>query len=201
MIRSAHGYAACAALSSFFGSFSWGGGWANSAATGSAVDSAIAWVHHSGGVAGSEMGVSRTVPASLFDGAPRYHGGSSTLGYGLAADEEAAILLKGEKVLNRQQTQAFNAGLSMSGVLGQMGAGGTNWQQPQLNVYVQSSGDTTANASAKPNGTGGFDLNIELVKMVDKGLATMGAQNSSDFVKFMDVTRSLGGNSRSLYGK
>lgn len=195
-------------LGSFFSSFSWGGAqttnpsssWADFGVKPGA-SMPVSGFHRGGTVGADTPTFMRNVPMSLFYDAPRYHGGSSTLGYALSADEEAAILLKGEKVLNRQQTQAFNAGMSMSGVLGQLGAvGGTNWQQPQLNVYVQSSGDTTAKASAQPNNTGGFDLNIALVKMVDQGLASMGAQNSSELVKFMDKTRGLD-KSRSLYGK
>ncbi|MBD8896227.1 tape measure protein [Desulfovibrio desulfuricans] len=196
-------------ISSFFSGFSWGGAqttnpsssWADFGVKPGA-SMPVSGFHRGGTVGADTPTFMRNVPMSLFYDAPRYHGGSSTLGYALSADEEAAILLKGEKVLNRQQTQAFNAGMSMTGVLGQLGAvGGTNWQQPQLNVYVQSSGDTTAKASAQPNNTGGFDLNIALVKMVDQGLASMGAQNSSEFVKYLDKTRSLGGNARSLYGK
>jgi hypothetical protein len=151
-------------------------------------------VHHAGGVAGSEMGVSRTVPTSLFDGAPRYHGGSSTLGYGLAADEEAAILLRGEKVLNRQQTQAFNAGLSMSGVLGQIGSGGgTGWQQAQGQEIVINFYDKDGNKqqqTANNNGMGNMSIDV-LLNEVDKGLAQRIIQGKSQSARAYDTTRGI----------
>lgn len=53
---------------------------------------------HSGGVAGSS-GDARAVSPAVFAGAPRYHGG-------LASDEVAAVLQRGETVLSRSQSNA-----------------------------------------------------------------------------------------------
>lgn len=55
-----------------------------------------ATVHHTGGLAGA--GLSRSVPAIGFAGAPRYHTGGIA---GFAPDEVPAILQRGEEVLPR----------------------------------------------------------------------------------------------------
>ena len=63
-----------------------------------------AFVQHSGGAAGS--GPVRQVSAANFVNAPRLHNGMG----GLRADEYAAILQRGERVLNRQETRAYENG-------------------------------------------------------------------------------------------
>lgn len=60
---------------------------------------------HTGGMAG--QGPRRQVPAWLFAGAPRFHGGGMA---GLRADEVPAILQTGERVLSREETAAYNGG-------------------------------------------------------------------------------------------
>ena len=57
---------------------------------------------HSGGVVGSgDHSFTRTVPASIFNNAPRYHSG------GIVGDEVPAILKKGERVLTKEQQQGM----------------------------------------------------------------------------------------------
>ena len=63
-----------------------------------------AFVQHTGGAAGS--GPMRTVSAANFVNAPRLHNGMS----GIRADEYAAILQRGERVLNRRETRDYEAG-------------------------------------------------------------------------------------------
>jgi tape measure domain-containing protein len=54
---------------------------------------------HSGGVIGNSVGnVARNAPAAWFAAAPRYHSGTVV---GLKADEQTAILQKGEEVLSK----------------------------------------------------------------------------------------------------
>lgn len=65
---------------------------------------APATVSHEGGMAGS--GMAREVSAALMAGARRYHSG------GLAGDEVLSVLQKGERVLNRRQTRAYDRGES-----------------------------------------------------------------------------------------
>lgn len=60
------------------------------------VGNILAGVNHTGGMAGS--GPRRSVPASLFANAPRYHSGGVV---GLKPDEVPAILQTGEEVLTR----------------------------------------------------------------------------------------------------
>lgn len=74
------------------------------AGAGAAASSGIGnvWVDimHGGGLAGASGGRSRSVSASAFFNAPRYHNG------GFAADEVPAILQKGELVLTKDQQKA-----------------------------------------------------------------------------------------------
>lgn len=63
-----------------------------------------AFVQHEGGSAGS--GPVRAVSAANFARAPRLHDGMGDL----RADEYAAILQRGERVLNRSETRAYEAG-------------------------------------------------------------------------------------------
>ena len=57
--------------------------------------------YHTGGIVGSGEGGSRMVSPSVFASAPRYHSG------GLAGDEVAAILQKGEGVFTERQMRAL----------------------------------------------------------------------------------------------
>lgn len=63
-----------------------------------------AFVQHTGGAAGS--GPVRAVSAANFVNAPRLHNGMG----GIRADEYAAILQRGERVLNRQETRDYESG-------------------------------------------------------------------------------------------
>lgn len=62
-------------------------------------------VNHAGGMAGT--GPVRQVSPLLFAGAPRYHAGGMV---GLKPGEVPAILQTGERVLNREETAAYNQG-------------------------------------------------------------------------------------------
>lgn len=62
-------------------------------------------VNHSGGMAGT--GPRRMVSPLVFAGAPRYHSGGMV---GLKPGEVPSILQTGERVLNRQETKAYNEG-------------------------------------------------------------------------------------------
>lgn len=83
---------------------------------GANVPAAIA---HSGAIVGQPGGTSRNAAASWFAAAPRYHSGTVV---GLAADEQAAILQKGEEVLSKDNPRnimnlaAKNAAQAKSGV-------------------------------------------------------------------------------------
>lgn len=89
-------------LSGWLGGAAAGGGFL---ATWLGGGTAAASVLHAGGRVGA--GPMRTVPAAAFLHAPRFHNGG---GFGLRPDEQAAILQRGERVLNRSQTRDWEAG-------------------------------------------------------------------------------------------
>ncbi len=68
-------------------------------------------VLHAGGMVGSAS-PSRMVPAMAFAAAPRMHSGGIA---GLGHDEVPAILQRGERVLNRDETRAYGRGEPRSG--------------------------------------------------------------------------------------
>jgi len=72
----------------------------------------FASVLHGGGFAGGSA-PRRMVPALAFAGAPRLHGGGVA---GLRPDEVPAILQRGERVLSRTETRAFDRAGAGGGV-------------------------------------------------------------------------------------
>lgn len=95
-----------AALRTVQSLFNFGGGTAGGANMKSGVP---VNKHHTGGRVGGGGGTRMHLPISplVFGNAPRFHSGG---GFGLRSDERAAVLLTGERVLNRQQTAAYDAG-------------------------------------------------------------------------------------------
>lgn len=81
---------------------------------------------HSGGIAGGRATFERPMPAALWDGAPRYHGGGVA---GLLPGEVPAVLKRGEGVFTPEQMAA----------LGQT-AGGQTTINNVVNVTVNRSG-------------------------------------------------------------
>jgi hypothetical protein len=85
---------------------------------------------HGGGVVGNPSAISRPVDPAWFIGAPRYHDGAVV---GLSADEQAAVLKKGEEVLTREDPRnVLNGGRRSAGG----GGGPTNIR----NVLVLDNG-------------------------------------------------------------
>lgn len=79
---------------------------------------------HRGGMI-EEAGFSRMASPSVFLTAPRFHSGGMP---GLRPDEVPIIAQTGERVLNREQTRAYNAGLS---------AGGGSLSPQNINITVE----------------------------------------------------------------
>lgn len=79
---------------------------------------------HKGGMI-EEAGFSRMASPSVFLTAPRFHSGGMP---GLRPDEVPIIAQTGERVLNREQTRAYNAGLS---------AGGGSLSPQNINITVE----------------------------------------------------------------
>jgi hypothetical protein len=80
-----------------------------SAGTTAADDTGQAAVAHSGGISGIDGG-SRTVPMSLFMGAPKFHDGGF-----LGDDEVPTILQRGEGVFTQAQMAALGGGMAGGG--------------------------------------------------------------------------------------
>lgn len=113
-------------LSGIFGGAS--GGAASS--TGAAGVGGLGGLYHSGGIVGSEPTSMRSISASHFANAPRFH-------TGLMPDEFPAILQKGEGVFTRGQMAAMGGG----------GSGNVN-----VTVVNQSSQPVTATQGKDSNG-------------------------------------------------
>jgi hypothetical protein len=71
---------------------------------GSLFGGTSASLYHVGGMAG-ETAATRMLPLAMFRTAPRFHAGAF-----LSPDEVPAVLQRGERVLNRAETQAYNRG-------------------------------------------------------------------------------------------
>lgn len=100
--------------------------------------------HHRGGVVGiSAPTFTRSVPAMAFEGAPRLHSG----GGWFRSDEYPAILQRGERVLNRDETAAYHAG---------MAAGGGS--RVVVNNTVHNYSSAVVEQEEKPNASGGIDM-------------------------------------------
>ena len=95
-------------LGNVFGGLFSGGGYVGMAESAANAIPGFAGVFHSGGMVGTVPADGfRALPASAFAGAPRFHSGG---GLGLGANEYPAVLLRGERVLNPEETRAYNAG-------------------------------------------------------------------------------------------
>lgn len=75
---------------------------------------AIAEVAEKGGVAGSNPNRA-VMPASIFTNAQRFQNGGLVTGGSGGVDDIPAMLTRGERVLTRQQNQAFEAGVAAAG--------------------------------------------------------------------------------------
>lgn len=113
---------------------------------------------HTGGVVGHDSPTFiRKLPSFAFADAPRLHDG----GGWFRSDEYPAILQKGERVLNRSETAAYNAGQNSR-----------SKTTPQINVPVNvifengsRNGITAEKVDQRPNSQGGLDVRV-LIKDV-----------------------------------
>lgn len=101
--------------------------------SGGFLDTVFSSIFHEGGVAGGTA-PSRQVPAFVFAGAPRYHGGGIA---GLKPDEVPAILQRGEEVVSRKDRQRRSAGVNVV----------MHITTPDANSFRASQGQISANAA------------------------------------------------------
>ena len=92
---------------------------------------------HSGGIAGGPATFTRSLPASTWSGAPRYHTG------GLAGDEVAAVLLKGEGVFTPGQMRALGKGMAAGSTTTSGGGQQVSVNMPTT-IHIDSRTDSAA---------------------------------------------------------
>lgn len=119
-----------------------GGGWG-------AVISQIAGYLHVGGLVGSGAGRRGSVPAYVFENAPRYHSGGIA---GLAPDEVPTVLKRNEEVLTENDPRhRFNGGME----------GGT---QPAMDVSIINTIDSESVVAAGANTRSGRQAIFNAIK-------------------------------------
>lgn len=112
-----------------------------------------AGVKHNGGMVES-AGASRSVPMSLFAGAPRFHNGGM-----LAPDEVPIIAQTGERVLSREETKEYNAGRGVS---------------VPVNVVVNNNNGSNVDVKQSSNNQGGMDIEVVIGDIAAKQIAKKG---------------------------
>lgn len=140
------------------------------------VMSFIPGIAHSGWHVGYERPTDgfRSVPAFAFAGAPRFHNGG---GY-FAPDEYPAILQRGERVLNRQETRAYNAG---------MASGGSQVVVVEPQVHIENNTDATVRTETSMSG-GSPRIDV-FIDEIDSRLAQRIGSGRSQIGRAMDMTR------------
>ena len=111
--------------------------------------------HHRGGIVGiSAPSFPRSLPAAAFYGAPRFHAGGGLFGPG----EYPAVLLRGERVLNRDETAAYHAGMSAGG------------GRVVVNNKVYNYSSAVVEQEQRPNGSGGIDV-VTIIRQAKQAFA------------------------------
>ncbi|RCK32487.1 hypothetical protein TH9_12190 [Thalassospira xiamenensis] len=179
--------ATLSSVGGLFGSLlgSWFGGGASSSVPmdgGSAMMGGT--IYHEGGTIGRPGAPGGMFPASLWDGAPRLHGGGNV---GLAAGERAIIALDDERVLTAAQqsntAQTLMALASMS--RGAMSGGNIN-----INVQNNAGSVSQANAEVSRNENGDFDIKV-IVEMLEGQVAQNVRRGRGDLSEAMEDTYGL----------
>jgi len=99
----------------------------------------LSGIYHSGGLVAA-AGPTRSLPASVFLNAQRFHDGGF-----LRADEVPAILQRGERVLNRAETRAYEQGRASGGQPVMMTF---NVTTPDASSFRRAQGQITAEMAA-----------------------------------------------------
>lgn len=111
--------------------------------------------HHRGGIVGiSAPSFTRSLPAAAFYGAPRFHTGGGLFGPG----EYPAVLLRGERVLNRDETAAYHAGMSAGG------------GRVVVNNKVYNYSSAVVEQEQRSNGSGGIDV-VTIIRQAKQAFA------------------------------
>lgn len=150
------------ALGGFFG----GGGLVGQAKE---VMSFIPGIAHSGWYVGREAPADgfRAVPAMAFAGAPRLHSG----GGWFRSDEYPAILQRGERVLNRDETAAYHAGMGRGG-----NRGNSSGREPAVYVTINNTTGEPVSTQRSRDGNGNTNIEVLVGNVVAKRLASPGTE-------------------------
>lgn len=170
-----------------FGGGGGGGGVASLAAGSSGVSSfgsevmsgIVGGIAHSGWYVGREVPADgfRSVPAMAFDGAPRFHNG----GGWFARDEYPAILQRGERVLDRDETRAYHAGMQAGGY------GGSQVVVVEPQVHIEN--NTASRVRTETSMSGGVPRIDVFIDEIDSRLADMIGSGRSRLGRAIDMTR------------
>lgn len=167
-------------MTSFVGGlFGFGGNMDSLVDTASSAMQAIPGIAHSGWYVGRETPADgfRSVPAMAFAGAPRFHNG----GGWFARDEYPAILQRGERVLNRDETRAYHAGMQAGGY------GGSQVVVVEPQVHIQN--NTASRVRTETSMSGGVPRIEVFIDEIDSRLADMVGSGRSRLGRAIDMTR------------
>lgn len=161
------------------GLFGSGGNMGSLVDTASSAMQAIPGIGHSGWYVGREVPADgfRSVPAMAFAGAPRLHSG----GGWFARDEYPAILQRGERVLNRDETRAYHAGMQAGGY------GGSQVVVVEPQVHIQN--NTASRVRTETSMSGGVPRIDVFIDEIDSRLADMVGSGRSRLGRAIDMTR------------
>ena len=123
---------------------------------------------HRGGLVGiSAPTFTRSVPALAFAGAPRLHSG----GGWFRSDEYPAILQRGERVLNRDETAAYHAGMAAGG-----NRGNSSSREPAVYVTINNTTGEPVSTQRSRDGNGNTNIEVLVGNVVAKRLASPGTE-------------------------
>lgn len=123
---------------------------------------------HRGGVIGIDSPTfTRSVPALAFAGAPRFHSG----GGWFRSDEYPAILQRGERVLNRDETAAYHAGMAAGG-----NRGNSSGREPAVYVTINNTTGEPVSTQRSRDGNGNTNIEVLVGNVVAKRLASPGTE-------------------------
>lgn len=129
----------------------------NAAAGGGGSVRSTGPVMHGGGIVGSTGSWTRSLNPLLFGTAPRFHAGGFP---GLAPDEVAAVLQRGEEVITENDRRHTRNG-------GRRGASGSGVDRVVINNYT----DATPQIREQPNASGGRDTIVTLKRLARESVA------------------------------
>jgi len=160
------------AVGQFFGSLIGGGASSGTIGTSTSpyIGSSDAAYYHAGGIVG-QSARHRNLPMSLFANAPRYHNG------GLAGDEMAAVVLRGEEILTRRDPRHRDNAAN--------GNSPGSAAQPVVNNFtVENHTGSEVRQQETRNSSGGVDI----VAVIGNAAASELGRRGSPMAKSMQQT-------------